>query len=91
MPPGIAMPFPHHITGQSSNSPERASLMLYVITPNTGREESLASSLNGNGSLLPFSGFSKCGCGCPVAHDPELTFTAQTAENRLSVSVMNRR
>jgi hypothetical protein len=30
----------HHITGQSSNSPERASLMLYVITPNTGREVS---------------------------------------------------
>lgn len=50
---------PTHITGQSSNSPDRASLMMYVITPNTGREVSDISSFDGNCSLFPFSGFSR--------------------------------
>nr|BEK78396.1 hypothetical protein EATA8330_12900 [Enterobacter asburiae] len=37
--------------------------MMYVITPNTGRDVSDTSSFDGNGSLLPFSGFSRQGCG----------------------------
>lgn len=35
---------PHYITGQSSNSPDRASLMMYVITPKTPLDGELPSS-----------------------------------------------
>jgi hypothetical protein len=59
---------PHHITGQSSNSPERASLMMYVITPNTGREVSDTSSLSGNLSVYRSPGFPGVAAGvCDTA------------------------
>ncbi|HBP8874261.1 TPA: hypothetical protein L6676_000495 [Escherichia coli] len=46
----------NHITGQSSNSPDRASLMMYVITPNIDRACPIKSP--GNSSRLPVSTFS---------------------------------
>ena len=58
-------PSHHHITGQSSNSPARASLMMYVITPNIGRDESQLVS-SGIASTIPFSRFSRCGLGCDL-------------------------